>query len=372
MVDGPQPEVASQQEGHWAFNRVAESGVFRYGAVQALVMAQRSRDLVLPLGGLETVQDAVDLTVRAEELEYGFVTMGETTGWNVPMILALLAERTDQIGITDNVLSPYSRSPALLAQTAVTLHEVSGGRARLRLGASSPALAEGWHGVSFDQPLRRLRESIEIIREAQTGERLAYEGELYSPEGLALDRPAPDPAVPVDVAALGPKSVEMTGRFGDGWVPQLLPIDGLKTRLEDLRRGAELGNRDPDDLRVAHTLRCCAIDDGERAREYARAQVAFMVAIYGPYYRRAIANAGWKDLTETIRKRWQDGDREGAVTAVPDALLEDLVAAGTVEEAWRQVERFEAIDGVDAVQIGFFGEMDESERYQTLEALAPT
>lgn len=329
------------------------------------------RDVVLPLGEFDDLDDAVSLTQFAEGLGYGYVTMGETTGRNVALVLSVLAERTDDIGITDNVLSPYSRTPSLLGQTAATLQEVSDGRFRLRLGASSPALAEQWHGVAYDRPLRQLRESIEIIRQVQSGERLDYDGEFFSPNGLKLECPPPEPPAPVDVAALGPKSTEMTGRFADGWVPQLLPLGGLEERMDDLRRGAELGDRSVDDVRVAHTLRCCAIEDGAKAREYARSQVAFMIAIYGPYYREAIADAGWESVTREVRERWQDGEREGAVAAVPDALLDELVAAGTPEEAREQVERFEAVDGVDSVQVGFFGQMSGAEREQTLEALAP-
>lgn len=330
-----------------------------------------SRDVVLPFGQYDRVSEAVELAQYAESLEYGFVTTGETTGWNVPMVLSVIANETETIGITNDVISPYSRSPSLIGQTAVTMQDVSDGRFRLRIGASSPALAEQWHGLEFDRPLRRIRESIEIVRQVQSGDRLDYDGEIYTPDGLALGCEAPDETAPVDVAALGPKSTELTGRFADGWVPQLIPYDGLLDRITDLRRGAELGDRSIDDIRVAYTIRCCALEDGETAREYARSQVAFMIALYGPFYRRAIADAGWEETTETIRETWLDGDKAGAIAAVPDELLDEVVAAGTPETARKQIERFEAIDAVDAVQIGFFDGMDEAERRRTLEALAP-
>lgn len=335
------------------------------------MLEENSRDLQLPLSDFDQLDEAVAFTQKAEDLGYGYVTTGETTGRNVPLVLSVLAQGTSEIGITDNVVSPYSRSPALLGQTAVTMQEISDGRFRLRVGASSPALAERWHGLDFDRPLRRVRESIEIIRQVQSGDRLDYDGDFYTPDGLKLTCDPPETPAPVDVAALGPKSTEMTGRFADGWVPQLLPINGFKERLEDLERGAELGDRSLDDVRVAHTLRCCALEDGDHARDHARSHIAFMIAIYGPFYRQAIADAGWEDLTEEVRSRWQDGDREGATEAVTDDLLDDLVAAGTPDEAREQVERFEAIDGVDAIQIGFFGRMDREEQEQTLEELAP-
>lgn len=332
---------------------------------------ENSRDIVLPMGSFDDLKGAVDLAQFVEEQGYGYVTMGETTGRSVPLVLGLLAERTETIGLTEDVLSPYSRTPSTLGQTAVTLQELSGGRFRLRIGASSPALAEQWHGVEFDRPLRRVREAIEIVRQVQSGERLDYDGEFFSPSGLALECPPPETPAPVDVAALGPKSTEMVGRFADGWVPQLLPYDGLIDRLQDLERGAALGDRTVDDVRVAHMIRCCALEDGDRAREYARSQIAFMVAVYGPFYREAIATAGWSDVTETVRSRWLDGDREGATEAVTDDLLDELVAAGTPEEARAQLERFEAIDGVDAIQVGFFGAMDDDEVRRTVEAVAP-
>ena len=330
-----------------------------------------SRDVVLPLGEYESVSPIVDLARYAEDLGYGFVTAGETTGWNVPMILSVIARETEEIGITNDVISPFSRSPSLAGQTAATMQALSDGRFRLRIGASSPALAEDWHGLEFDRPLRRVREAVEIARAVQSGDPVSYDGDVYTPDGLSLGCPTPKNSAPVDVAALGPKATEMAGRFADGWVPQLIPYDGFVERIDDLRRGAELGDRSVEDVRVAYTLRCCALEDGDTAREYARSQVAFMIALYGPFYRQAIADAGWEAVTETVRETWLDGDKGAAVAAVPDDLLEEVVAAGTPEDVRRQVERFEAIDAVDAVQIGFFSAMDGEERRRTLDALAP-
>lgn len=334
--------------------------------------AHDTRGVVLSLDSYDDLDDAVAFAGEAERHGYGFVTMGETNGRNVPLVLGQIAATTETLGLADDVLSPYSRTPTTLGQTAATLQEISDGRFRLRLGASSPALAEGWHGVDFERPLRHVREAIDVVRQVQSGERLDYDGDYFSPSGLALQSPAPDPPAPIDVAALGPKATEMTGRFADGWVPQLLTVDALGDRMADLRRGAAMADRSIDDLLVTPHLRTCALDDPGLARSYARQHVAFMIARYGPYYRDAIANAGWQDVTETVANRWNDGDREGAVDAIPAALLDDLVAAGTPAEVREQVDRFEGIEGVDAVQISFFGPMDEDERRATLGAVAPT
>lgn len=331
----------------------------------------KQRDFSLLLGQFDSLADAVDFTKEAESLGYNAVSIGETTGRNVPLVLGHLAQHTNVIGIRDSVLSPYARTPTLLGQTAATLQEISQGRFRLSIGASSPALAEYWHGVSFDRPLRRLRETIDIVRQVQSGDRVSYDGEIFTPNGLQLTSPTPEPPAPVDVAALGPKATELTGRFADGWVPQLLPYGLLKERLEDLRRGCELGDRDPDEVRVAYTLRCGALDDREQARAYGRAQLAFMIAAYGPFYRQAIADAGWDESVETVVDRWNDGDRDGATNAISDDLLDAVTAAGTPDEVREQVQRFEAVPGVDAVIVNFFGQMSSDEQSQTLSALAP-
>jgi coenzyme F420-dependent oxidoreductase len=329
------------------------------------------RDVVLPTGALDSMDDAVDLAQYAEARGYAHATMGETQGWNMVSLLTRLATETDDIGLTNDVFSPWARSPALLGQTAVTLQELSEGRYRLGIGTSSPALVERWHGGEFDRPLRQVREAIEIVRQVYAAERLDYDGDFFQVDGLKLERATPDAPLRVDVAALGPKAVEMAGRFADGWVPQLFTPEGISERMDDFRRGAELGDRDPDEQRVSLTLRACALEDGDRARRVAREQVAFMLAVYGPYYRQSVADQGYEDATETIYERWHDGDKAGAVEAVPEELLTSAVAAGTPEEVRAVADEFAAVDGLDGVQVGFFRGMGPEERRATISALAP-
>jgi coenzyme F420-dependent oxidoreductase len=327
------------------------------------------RDIVVP-GGMPSLEAVVELAERAESLGYDRLSVPEVTGRDAVTVLATLAARTDDIGLSNDVLSPWGRSPAILGQTAVTLQEASGGRYRMGLGTSSPALTAQWHLEGYDRPLRRLRETIEIVTQVADGGRLEYDGEVFDGGGLSLR--GVDPAeVPIDVAALGPKTTELAGRFADGWVPQLFTTDALRDRLADLRRGAELGDRDPSDLRVAVTVRSCALEDVGRAREVAGRQIAFMVAAYGPYYRRSIARQGFEAETDAIHGAWTDGDRGEAVAAVTDEMVDGLVAAGSPETVRETVARYEAVDGVDAVRVGFFGEMSGAERERTIEVLAP-
>jgi coenzyme F420-dependent oxidoreductase len=327
-------------------------------------------DLVVSVSDHDSLDSVARQAQRTEEYGFSRVSAGETTGWDMVTTFAVVGERTESIGVSNDVLSPYGRAPTVLAQTALTMHEATGGRFRLGLGTSSTAIAEGWHGGSFDRPLRRLRETIDIVRAVYEGNSVSYDGEIYQLGGLAYEREIPANPPPIDVAALGPKAVELAGRFADGWVPQLLTPEGLNERIDDLRRGAELGERTADH-RVAPLVRCFASDDRERAREATRSMVAFLIGAYGPFYGDSVAQQGYEGIVEEIRSAWQDRDTEAMAAALPDHLLDELAAAGTPEEVREQVERFGAIEGVEAVRIGFVRGMDRGDEKATMDALSP-
>lgn len=327
-------------------------------------------DLLVRLTEYERPQDVAERAVQAEELGFDRISVGETTGWNIIPPLTLAADRTDELGISNDVISPYGRSPAMLAQTALTMHAASDGRFRFGLGPSSPAITERWHGQEFDRPLRRTREAIEVIRAVYEKGNPAYEGEIFDIAGLNYDRPVPESPPPIDLATLGPKATEMAGRFGDGWAPQMFTKDGLKDRLEDLERGAELADKGLDDLRVAPIVRAIASEDRETARAKARSNIAFMLGAYGPYYGNSVGEQGYPEIVEEVRDAWQDRDTDAMAAALPDELLDELAAAGTPDEVREWVGEYARIEGTDAVRLGFVNEMTEAEKATTMEAVA--
>lgn len=328
-------------------------------------------DVTLTPNRHDSLDGLTSVAQDTEELGFDAVGFGETTGWDSIALLTILADRTETIRIADDVIGPFSRSPGQIAQAAASIQSLAEGRFRLGLGTSSPALVEGWHGRTFERPLRRMRETIDIVKQAIAGDTVTYDGEVFTPRGFQLDLPTPV-EVPIDVAALGPKGVELAGRFADGWVPQLFTPAGLERRLEDLRRGAELGDRDPDSLRTSLLLRACVLEDGERARQLGRQHVAFMISLYGPFYRQSIAEQGYEEMVEEVRGHWQDGDRKAAIAAVDDEVLDGLVACGAPQEVNDIIDEFAAIDGCDAVRVGWVGPADDAAIETTLQAVAPT
>ena len=332
---------------------------------------ETERGFVVPMSETTSVGDILEYAEKAEDLGYTEVSMGETTGWNVAPVLASVAEATDEIGITQHVLSPYSRSPALIAQTAVTLADISDGRYRLGVGASSPELAERWHGTEFERPLGHVAETVEIVKELQTGERLEYDGEVFTLDGMKLTSPAPEDPVEIDVAALGPKTTKMAGKLADGWNPQLLPKEGLRERMDAYESGLEESGRTQEDGTVAPVVRCCVAPDGEQARQQARMMLAFMIARYGPFYRQAVAEFGWEDAVEEIQEGWDEGGVAEAAQGIPDGLIDDVAAVGTPEEARTRLKEFEEIEGVDYVRVAFAGMLGDDQKDSTMMELAP-
>lgn len=328
-------------------------------------------DLILMADDHQTVDSAAGQAQLAEEHGFSTVSMGETTGWNVIPVLAILAERTDDLTIADDVLSPYARAPAIYGQTALTMHDISDGRFRLGLGTSSPALAERWHSSDFDRPLRRLRETIDIIREVYEGGSVTYDGDIFGMGGLDYSRQPPAELPPIDVASLGPTATELTGRFADGWVPQLFTPDALEDRMDDLRRGADLGDRSLDDVRVSPIVRTCIDEDPDRARMLAKQMVAFLIGAYGPFYGQSVAAQGYEDEVAAIRSAWEDRDTAAMADALPDDVLESLTAVGTPEMVRERIETYADVDGVDAVRVGFVSGMSQEDKERTLEELEP-
>jgi coenzyme F420-dependent oxidoreductase len=329
------------------------------------------RDVHLPVAAQDSVGDLVEMGVDAEAQGYDHVWLPETWGRDAVTPLSLMADRTDEVGVGTSIVNVWSRSPATLGQTAVTLQEVADGRFRLGIGPSGPILMEGWHGVDFERPLRRTREAVEVINAVTAGEEVEYDGDFFNLAGFKLRCDPPATRPPVDVAAMGPTAVEMTGRFADGWHATVFSPDGLRDRLEDLRRGADMGDRDPSDVRTVLSLTSCALEDGERARELAKAHVCFYIGGMGTYYRDSVARQGYEEVAHDVAAKWATGEREAAMDAVSEDMLDEFTAAGTPERARSELEKFLDVDGLDAVAIGFPRGADEQQIGRTMEVLAP-
>ena len=329
------------------------------------------REVFLPVGAQPSIDALCEQAERAEELGYDRAWLPETWGRDAVTVLTSIAHRTEEIGIGTSILPIYSRSPALVGQTAATLQEVSDGRFRLGLGPSGPIVIENWHGIEYGNPLKRTRETVEITKQVLSGEEVTYDGDYFDLSGFRLRCEPPENPPKVDAAGMGPKSVELAGRFADGWHALLLTREAIHDRLADLARGADLAGRDPDEVRTTLSLTCAALEDGERARESVRGHLAFYAGGMGTFYRDNLARIGYEETAEEIYDNWQAGDREAAIAAIDDDLLDSIAVAGTPDETRERFEAFAAIDGIDGISVSFPRDASLDEIEATTAALAP-
>jgi alkanesulfonate monooxygenase SsuD/methylene tetrahydromethanopterin reductase-like flavin-dependent oxidoreductase (luciferase family) len=280
--------------------------------------------------------------------------------------LTVLATRTSRIFLASGVFNVYSRSAALIAQTAATLQTVSGGRFILGLGASGPGVIERWHGLPFRSPIARTEHYVNIIRLALSGERVDYVADGFRLSGFRLAARSPAP-VPIYIAALGPANVRLTGRVADGWLP-IFAVAGHMCPLFDVLHGAaEDAGRDQEAIDVAAYIPCLL---GQRGERLLAQQLAHYIGGMGSFYAEYITRLGFGETVATIRRLWEIGDRPAAVRAVPSALL-DLATLSSDEGSARARLAAFRLDGVRLPIVTIPHGATAEEAAATIRALAP-
>ena len=317
----------------------------------------------------------LEFVLEAERLGVDSVWIAETWGYDALTPLAFLAARTERVKLATGIVQLGSRSPALLAMSAMSMQALSGGRFLLGMGTSGPQVMEGWHGVRFDRPVTATRETIEIIRMVTSGERLAHSGEVYPlplPDsvGRAL-RPAAGPtSVPIYIASMGVKNLELTGELADGWLGNCFMPETADAFLEPLRAGAVRAGRSLSELDLVIPVSVELTDDEESAaRRHARGY-AFTIGAMGTpgknFYNEAFTRQGFGDEVRVVQECWLEGRREAAADLVPVELGRRTNLLGTPETILERLRLLRAC-GVGTVQAKLAGSMDE--RLATLAAL---
>jgi F420-dependent oxidoreductase-like protein len=298
------------------------------------------------------------------------VWVSEAYGFDAPTVMGYLAARTERVEIGSSILPLYSRTPALLAQTAAGLDALSRGRAILGLGASGPQVIEGWHGVPYDRPLARTRETIEICRAAWRREVLKFDGIYWLPlppdQGTGLGKPLKmltrpvRERIPIHVAALGDRNVKMTAELADGWHPFLyMPekatgIWGGALAAGTARRSTELG---PLDVVAGGPV---AIgDDVTGLRDLARPMIALYVGGMGArgrnFYHDLVSRYGYAAEADKIQELYLSGRKAEAAAAVPAELLERTSLIGPESYVRERIAAY-AESGVTILNVTPIGE----------------
>ncbi|HLG08614.1 MAG TPA: LLM class F420-dependent oxidoreductase, partial [Gaiellaceae bacterium] len=262
--------------------------------------------------------------------------------------LTQIATATERIKLGTNIANIYARTPAMLAGTAASLDQLSGGRFILGIGVSGPQVIEGWHGVPYDRPIRRTRETIDIVRKVLAGDKLVYDGEIFSlTQGLRLLNKPLRPDMPIYVASLGPRNVELTAELADGWLPAFFHPDKAKDVWGDsLAKGTAKRSADLGPLEISAGGMVAIGEDVKGLLDFARPMYALYVGGMGArgknFYNDLFARYGYEAEAKKIQDLYLDGLKRDAAAAVPDAFVDEVALVGPKErlaerlDAWRE------------------------------------
>lgn len=317
---------------------------------------------------METRRDVIVRTARlADELGYETVSVPEGWGLDSTPVLAEIALGTRRIGLVSGVLSVWGRTPATLAMTAATLHQLAGGRYVLGLGTSTRALVEGFHDTAFEHPAAKLREVVTKVRALLAGEP-AQLNTVPGARPLRLGQP-PAPDLPIWLAAMADRTLRVAAELADGWFPVLVARDrvaGWALRLDRLRQAA--GRAKP--LTVAAGPLTVADDDPATARGLAASCTAWYVCAMGDVYARSLTEQGYGDAVEAIlAANPRPSPRHGVVPAEAQPVLDQLAVSGTPAQVRDRLEAWDRL--ADIVMVGLPPGLPWQHIEATLRAAAP-
>ncbi|HVA61624.1 MAG TPA: LLM class F420-dependent oxidoreductase [Mycobacteriales bacterium] len=275
----------------------------------------------------------LELARAAERLGYAVAWAAEAYGSDTATILAWVAAHTERIDIGSAVFQIPARTPAMTAMTAATLDTLSGGRFRLGLGVSGPQVSEGWHGVRFDSPLGRTREYVDIIRLALSRERVAYQGRHYTlplPDGpgkaLKLTVHPVRDNIPIYLAAIGPRNLELAGEIADGWLAVFFSPEYAAEQLALVRAGQDRAGRSGQAFDVVPTVPVVVGADVAECAEPVRGYAALYVGGMGSrdrnFYNALARRMGFDEAATVIQDRYLERDYAGAGAAVPVEFID--------------------------------------------------
>lgn len=306
----------------------------------------------------------VDYVVEAERLGASTVWIPEYWAHDALTPLGALAHATSRIRLGTAIVQLGTRTPAMLAMSAMSLQSLSDGRFVLGIGTSGPQVMEGWHGVAFTKPITRTRETIEIVRMITSGARLEYAGEVYElplpgGEGKPLRSAAEPVHVPIHVAALGPANLLLTGALADGWIGNSFLCESADVFLDAIAAGAHAAGRTLDDIDITVAVSCEITDDVEAAGRRHAEGYAFTFGAMGSgrtnFYNQAFARQGFADAVAEVQRLWLAGDRDAARRAVPTEIGLRTNLIGPRDEIARRLREYRAC-GVDELRVNPMGD----------------
>ncbi|MDE1813097.1 MAG: LLM class flavin-dependent oxidoreductase [Thaumarchaeota archaeon] len=283
------------------------------------------------LGSLLSVEEIFDCAKTLSGYSVDSIWVPETWGMDCCSILSHVSGIANKPKLGSSIINIYSRSPALIAMSAATLDVISDGRFMLGLGTSSKQIVEDWHGIKFENPLHRMRECVDVIRLAMSGERVSYDGKFFHLKNFGLLIKPRRIKIPIYVAAINQKMVELTWEIADGVIFYLRPLHELKTTIKKMQSKRKID--------VACQLITCVSDDSEKSIIRAKKTIAFYVSV-GTIYRQFLASNGFKKETDEIFEEYAKNGLSGNHVFVTDDMVNSLSVCGAPEDVRQKILQF--------------------------------
>jgi len=321
----------------------------------------------------------LDLAREADTLGYAVAWAAEAYGSDAATVLSWIAAQTTRIDVGSAIFQIPGRTPALTAMTAATLDNLSGGRFRLGLGVSGPQVSEGWHGVRFDKPLARTREYVDIVKLALSRRKVAYDGEFFTlplPDGpgkaLVLTVHPTRPNIPIYLAAIGPKNLELTGEIADGWLAIFFAPESAAEHLAHIAVGRAKVGKTMEGFDVVPTVPVVIGDDVQACADAVRAYSALYIGGMGSrdknFYNQLAVRMGYDAEAAEVQEKYLARDYDGAAAAVPFEFIDRTSLIGPRERIQSRLQAY-ADAGVTTLTIATYaGTL--AERLATLRTMA--
>lgn len=280
---------------------------------------------------------AVEIARLADELGYDCLLIPESFGRDGVSLCDRLLAATSRINVCFGIANVFSRSPAVLASTAATLDELSGGRFILGLGGSTPNLVEGWHGLEFKAPMARTREVVAMCRRIWARDPSPYEGKFFRAAGVKLAFKPLRECIPIWHGAVMEKGLQTCGELADGWIPANLPQECIGWGCEVLSNSAQGASRAAVDVTVAPTFQLAAHEDEQQVLPLVKFGLAMYYGQPNSPYARAAAALGYEEDVGQLQAAYAEGGSQKATEAVSDRLARSVAITGSLAQCRQRV-----------------------------------
>ena len=308
------------------------------------------------LGSLLSINEILQCSEVLSHTNVDTVWVPETWGMEDFSMLSAVSTKTSTQKIGSSIINIYSRSPSLIAMGAATVDTLSNGRLILGLGTSSFPIVETFHGYKFEQPLQRMKEYVEIIRLVLSGKQVNYSGKIFNLKNFSLLIKPIRETIPIYLAAVNKKMVELTWDIADGVIFYLRPLNEMKETIATMQPKNKID--------VTCQIITCIAKDADVAIERAKKTLAFYVSV-GKVYREFLADNGFKNETSNIYEEFKKSGFKSNHELVTDQMLQSLVICGTPEDCKKQFQNFKDT-GLDLPIIQFNPVGDTLESFKLL------